>query len=89
MSTALANDFDYFTTTYTELNLKYWETYIFLVLIPLVFLAGKGIFAVFMRLHVDGFDLSKELVQEDNKAVCVALAGMQVAVGLEIGRAHV
>lgn len=67
---------------YTEILFSHWEALIFLFLVPFVFISGKYLFGLYMWLHHKDFNLTHELVEADNLAVCVALVGMEAGLGL-------
>lgn len=69
-------------TSYIQHYYSYWESLVFIVLIPLGFALGRPLFSLYYKMQIPDFSLHVELVERDNKAVAVAFTGFEVGMGL-------
>ena len=69
-------------TNYTEILFGHWDALIFLAAVPLIFILGRFLLGLYFYAHFRDFNMRRELVEADNKAVSVALVGLQAGLAL-------
>jgi len=72
----------YGETRYLKLVFTNWDSLVLLVLLPFVYVAGRFMFRTYYRFVIPDFKVYEALVERDNKAVAVAFAGFETAIGL-------
>lgn len=73
---------EFIDTTFVVHIYSFWESLVFLALLPAGFFLGKVLFDAYYRFQVPHFELNEQLVEKDNKATAIAFAGFEAGIGL-------